>query len=1146
MTDFRKKILNKINQGGSMMVEAMAMLALIALVTPTLYKKSAERTTELQDINTANHIRTLSNAVDNYVSKNYQALLEDDAAWGANDTISIALDDAEFLGFLPYGYSFESLKNFNAPIITLKKATDADTKSITAFVQLPKKTDIGEMRAARIASMVGSNGGYINNTGEAKGVGGVWNLSNEEVGNLGLNGEMGSVVVASTEAINSATSGALENEIYLQSTPAGDGEKWRNTMRTDLYMAETDTVMHKIIGASQVVIGENAEAADDYGLVIGGNKDAMISGSLEAIGGEFFVDEDSFNYYDLIEANNAEGSVNIVGDTMFVDDTAGVQINEKGLAVKGSVSLAMDDDATFSAGDGGKFISAGYNATNNKPEVIIGEKLTVTEDLLKSESKQNEFVNSVKIGDGNTLPSLLTEEEKKPENLKLNVQGNAYVSGTLEAGTIRTGDIDLKELHAGGNEPINADKSNRWLHATADGVKVTDITNSGKERLVVNAAKTGMYNKDGSAPGEATSYIELGDANAIVQGKEELELRTSETGKVLFKFGENKVPLELNGKNDIVSINSATTLVQSNEFKIGAVVTGEGVGDAFYINTQEGGEGKISTAKLTVSNNPLFQVLPEDGTDSSNEGNEENTSPSSAETTKGSVLTVNPQQVYVSADDGSTQIFAVNVSEDQNSHTRDKQRNASVYIRRGAIEIEQNPVSSGVGADGGVGYVEAGRFVSNALDKEHSLATPVFAGDYNVSDYYGSDETVGSSSTDDVSTEYDRYMVNPAYTSVMHDIKLTTRGGARLSDMLPDFINKGIYVVTNTYEDTLNINKIVVKETLKDGQLDVEGATDMISNESLVGTNKWSSAFLGVVPAPQCPPGHARVITITPAGFKMAQAGRMVNQKAKNPFGGGENGESDRFVIMGTGQNQENALANAKLEVGTTGTSTVKYPTIKSANISSTPGSMIYYLGYQDRPEHYGALSPTEHGTDLDWSPEPLYFQQSTWLRSKVIPQNFGKEGDCNQYTTDAKNGCDDFAGWTAVMGFVYPRNHYAKIINKLMGKDLNNEENLENYYWNVFPVETGTLEGYATVYCYFDRTNLFSSGIDGKYVDQYDQLNSFRRGKAKSAKSDDEGNNTIEGFAKNASGVMEKQEGNNAAYLERLDDPSLQYKQPW
>ena len=50
-------------------------------------------------------------------------------------------------------------------------------------------------------------------------------------------------------------------------------------------------------------------------------------------------------------------------------------------------------------------------------------------------------------------------------------------------------------------------------------------------------------------------------------------------------------------------------------------------------------------------------------------------------------------------------------------------------------------------------------------------------------------------------TVYDRFQVNPAYTSVMHDIKLTTRGGARLSDILPDFINKGIYVLDNTYKE---------------------------------------------------------------------------------------------------------------------------------------------------------------------------------------------------------------------------------------------------------------------------------------------------------------------------------------------------------
>ena len=50
-------MLRKINelrgQKGSMMVEAIAMLGLISMVTPVIYKKAAERTNEMQDINAA-------------------------------------------------------------------------------------------------------------------------------------------------------------------------------------------------------------------------------------------------------------------------------------------------------------------------------------------------------------------------------------------------------------------------------------------------------------------------------------------------------------------------------------------------------------------------------------------------------------------------------------------------------------------------------------------------------------------------------------------------------------------------------------------------------------------------------------------------------------------------------------------------------------------------------------------------------------------------------------------------------------------------------------------------------------------------------------------------------------------------------------
>lgn len=37
-----------------------------------------------------------------------------------------------------------------------------------------------------------------------------------------------------------------------------------------------------------------------------------------------------------------------------------------------------------------------------------------------------------------------------------------------------------------------------------------------------------------------------------------------------------------------------------------------------------------------------------------------------------------------------------------------------------------------------------------------------------------------------------KYQLDPAYTSVMNDIRLTSRGGARLSEILPDYVSKGI------------------------------------------------------------------------------------------------------------------------------------------------------------------------------------------------------------------------------------------------------------------------------------------------------------------------------------------------------------------
>ena len=46
---------------------------------------------------------------------------------------------------------------------------------------------------------------------------------------------------------------------------------------------------------------------------------------------------------------------------------------------------------------------------------------------------------------------------------------------------------------------------------------------------------------------------------------------------------------------------------------------------------------------------------------------------------------------------------------------------------------------------------------------------------------------------------YDKFRVDPAFVSVMNDIKITSRGGARLSEALPNYILKGIYELSNSY-----------------------------------------------------------------------------------------------------------------------------------------------------------------------------------------------------------------------------------------------------------------------------------------------------------------------------------------------------------
>ena len=102
--------------------------------------------------------------------------------------------------------------------------------------------------------------------------------------------------------------------------------------------------------------------------------------------------------------------------------------------------------------------------------------------------------------------------------------------------------------------------------------------------------------------------------------------------------------------------------------------------------------------------------------------------------------------------------------------------------RNGAIYLPKPDTDTSAGNT--TGFIKANRLVSHIE----------YPGSFT-----GAENFHGSAQGDNTFQPYEYYEVNPAYTSIMNDIKLASRGGARLSDILSDYVIKGVYVADNTY-----------------------------------------------------------------------------------------------------------------------------------------------------------------------------------------------------------------------------------------------------------------------------------------------------------------------------------------------------------
>lgn len=965
-----------LSQKGSMMVEALAMLGLITMVTPVLYKKAAERTTELQDINTATQMRTLSKALDDFIRDNYN-----DLADGPDGETEI--DRAEIEPYLPYNFNLDNSRLFDDFQFAIRNekinlGTDKEHSAITGVVLAKTASELPILRASKIASMVGANGGVVRSQ-EIQGVQGGWNANLED---FFADAEVpdGSLATSSVHAITSAGGGADSNHVLYRDDSKGDITY--NTMQTTLYMGgENIEDVSKIVASSEAGRdGTEAGAVTvDGKLISTGDLDvagaAVIDGNT-TVGGA--LEAQSATIYGNLKAGDttvatllSEGVANIGGlltaKNGAVVETGGLDVKEGGALISGKTTESDEVNSEYS------LVTNGNLLVKNNVHVVGSMKIDT--DLIAENLFGINSIGGGQLSDG-TYNFLA-------DDTKVTVVGNDFVVGEGSA-----------------NPRISS--SDTQVDLNSDNYKVS-VLNDGV--VAMNHEETAGF--------------------AVIRG-------------VSLLMGEMAMMRDSTLSNDVTVRSDAVEITSNNK----VVATGANGGMQLDSNGAKVGyynNGSFSGPNVSLAADGAFLVGAKGATGvrtpeiSLEEGN------------------INAEADVFSVDANNIKIDESNIVLDDSAEIPGSEDSSNYANRSSGVRINregliQLPAASGT-RDGfsraDVGTGEGQQDVPGYIKLDRVLANQAFPDNLGSGNQYSLHIKADGNTA---SHPYDAYQVNPAYTSVMHDIKLTTRGGARLSDILPDFINKGIYVLDNTYQEEKG------KESWENYTVSVN-KPGFVNNPPADCTSAdcIATPWLGFVPTPQCPPGYSKVITISPIRWKMSEAYYIPGAK---PVAGDVADKFRAYFIPPTD------------------------PTTAHFELAEADGS-----------------SGTHTHTLADGSGYPLTFQTNTWLNTTVS----GVKGDGGSAEASGDQGpgrYGTFVGWHAIMGFLYYAQDYKEYLTEL-GQGSLAAQNV--VVWNLFPVYNEEMTAIANVYCYFERRDISETpswSWDGDYVDTgYDQLTKFRFG---------------------------------------------------
>lgn len=178
------KIKQKKQEKGAIIVEIIAVIALLGVMGPLLFKQVSDRNEEIENINVASQMRVLKEAFSSYIIS-YHSEIESSCN-ETDGTCTMVMD--KLAKFLPLGYDdFADKYHF----YILYEDNALGRRDLQGYI-VPdlEALDLPVLplrRAARIANLIGADGGvYMRGGTEINGTGGAWHLD-DDVDTLSIN-----------------------------------------------------------------------------------------------------------------------------------------------------------------------------------------------------------------------------------------------------------------------------------------------------------------------------------------------------------------------------------------------------------------------------------------------------------------------------------------------------------------------------------------------------------------------------------------------------------------------------------------------------------------------------------------------------------------------------------------------------------------------------------------------------------------------------------------------------------------------------------------------------------------------------------------------------------------------------------------------